>query len=357
VGIVALRAVHPGVPITWTMARFTNRGRDRHQHHPRAAAPHLERIHEAQVALRRRPAAIESSSWSPTARTSRVGALAAAQAAAQEDGLKISHRRRRLRLRRSHPHSARAGRRFREGRHRRLRQITARRDRVESHRDCNGRTLCCRWGRRAKGSDTIFKTVLGPLAKHDLASRQQRIYIERYQWPLAASLLALLASLLIGTRRRGSARKPRNPRSTVALSLLLLIDLAAHAPRTAAAGAGAESGGSPTAGGATAGLATAGTASTGTAPLDPKAPVLEFNAGTARIERPVSAGGAGVPAIDQSCPVERSATPGRSRGRLLQPRQHAVSRRQKPKTRRPRTPFSNGPTRSRLRDGTAVARR
>ena len=51
--------------------------------------------------------------------------------------------------------------------------------------------------------------MFGSTAKHDLASRQQKIYIERYQWPLAASLGLLLGSLLIGTRRRQRARSTR----------------------------------------------------------------------------------------------------------------------------------------------------
>src|ERR1019366_8243623 len=61
-------------------------------------------------------------------------------------------------------------------------------------------------GTQGEGLETIYTSVLGPMAKHDLASRQQKIYTERYQWPLAASLGSLLGSLLIGTRRRAVAR-------------------------------------------------------------------------------------------------------------------------------------------------------
>src|SRR5450631_744033 len=61
-------------------------------------------------------------------------------------------------------------------------------------------------GTQGEGLETIAKSVLGTLAKHDLASRQQKVYIERYQWPLAASLVALLSSLLVGTRRSARAR-------------------------------------------------------------------------------------------------------------------------------------------------------
>ncbi len=65
-------------------------------------------------------------------------------------------------------------------------------------------------GTQGEGLETIYTRVLGPLAKHDLASRQQKIYTQRYQWPLTASLLALLLSLLIGNRR-GAARRLRTP--------------------------------------------------------------------------------------------------------------------------------------------------
>lgn len=95
-------------------------------------------------------------------------------------------------------------------------------------------------GTQAEGLDTIFKDVLGPLAKHDLASRQQRIYTERYQWPLAASLGLLLMSLLIGSRRRAGARGRSTSgiasRVTTASGLMLLALLPLH-PSHAAAGA------------------------------------------------------------------------------------------------------------------------
>jgi Ca-activated chloride channel family protein len=70
-------------------------------------------------------------------------------------------------------------------------------------------------GAQGEGLDTIARTVLGTLAKHDLASRQQKVYIERYQWPLAAALAALLGSLLVGTRR-GARARAREARRTAA---------------------------------------------------------------------------------------------------------------------------------------------
>ena len=87
-------------------------------------------------------------------------------------------------------------------------------------------------GAQGEGLETIYNNVLGNLAKHDLASRQQKIYIERYQWPLAASLAALLLSLLIGNRRRRIRKAvPAMAASLATASLLPLFfpALTAHA--------------------------------------------------------------------------------------------------------------------------------
>ena len=65
-------------------------------------------------------------------------------------------------------------------------------------------------GAQGQGLATIYQQALAPLATHELASRQQKIYTERFQWPLAASLALLLASTFIGTRRR-LARKSAAP--------------------------------------------------------------------------------------------------------------------------------------------------
>jgi len=62
-------------------------------------------------------------------------------------------------------------------------------------------------GIHAEGLEEILTRAIGPLAKHDLAFQQDKIAIERFQWPLAASLGLLLLSLMVGTRRRRSARK------------------------------------------------------------------------------------------------------------------------------------------------------
>ena len=102
-------------------------------------------------------------------------------------------------------------------------------------------------GTQAEGLELIFQNVLGSIAKHDLASRQQKIYIERYQWPLAASLAMLLGSLAIGSRRR--SRAP-------------LRALAAAPPGNLAAGALAWQ-------------------PCTRLRIDPKEPVVEYNTGTA----------------------------------------------------------------------------
>jgi Ca-activated chloride channel family protein len=107
-------------------------------------------------------------------------------------------------------------------------------------------------GAQGEGLDTIAKSVLGSLVKHDLAARQRKVYIERYQWPLGAALASLLGSLMIGSRRRVKSRTavrttapaPRAappaaaPSATAALALALLLPMLFAAGRARAAGAG-----------------------------------------------------------------------------------------------------------------------
>jgi Ca-activated chloride channel homolog len=87
-------------------------------------------------------------------------------------------------------------------------------------------------GPQGEGLQAIFKAVFGSVAKHDLAFRQRKIYIERYQWPLAASVGLLLASLLVGTRSRRGARAAVSAASAAVSGLLLVATLpvgSAHA--------------------------------------------------------------------------------------------------------------------------------
>ena len=154
-------------------------------------------------------------------------------------------------------------------------------------------------GIQGEGLDTIFNSVLGTLAKHDLASRQQKIYTERYQWPLAAALATLLFSLLIGTRRR---RLPamHDAATRIALGLFSVLTLPALTPPAANAASAARAADAPhppavppSALSAAAappepgapgnrGDATASTRATTAAatPGDSKKPLVEFNAGT-----------------------------------------------------------------------------
>lgn len=56
-------------------------------------------------------------------------------------------------------------------------------------------------GQQGEGLQTIYNQALASLPKQDLASRSQKVYDERFQWPLSAGLVCLFASMLIGTRR------------------------------------------------------------------------------------------------------------------------------------------------------------
>jgi Ca-activated chloride channel family protein len=88
-------------------------------------------------------------------------------------------------------------------------------------------------GAQGQGLETIYQQALAPLAKHDLASRRQKVYTERFQWPLATSLALLLTSMLFGTRRRSArqheapapemARPPFMARSAAAMLGVLLF--------------------------------------------------------------------------------------------------------------------------------------
>ena len=102
-------------------------------------------------------------------------------------------------------------------------------------------------GAQNQGLDTIYQQALAPLAKHDLESRSQKIYTERYQWPLGASLALLLCSLMIGTRRRLPSAKSvadderlfarfATPTTAALLGLVWLLPMhSAHASPTSAA--------------------------------------------------------------------------------------------------------------------------
>ena len=106
--------------------------------------------------------------------------------------------------------------------------------------------------------DAFLRTVFSAVSKHDLTYRQQRIYIERYQWPLAAAVVMLLGSLVMGTRR--SVRRRAGAAMAVAPAVVMsgLFGLMIVVPL--------RSEGADQAGGSGKG--------------DAKAPLTEYNAGT-----------------------------------------------------------------------------
>jgi Ca-activated chloride channel homolog len=138
-------------------------------------------------------------------------------------------------------------------------------------------------GPEGQGFEAIYDRSLAPLLKHDLASRQQRVYIERYQWPLTGSLALLLLSLLVGTRRRVRARrretapaarrgaiKPAAAAAVILGALFLLPEDPARASPAAAQSAYDKGD-----------FAAAAREYAAAAQRDPKQPALQFNAGAA----------------------------------------------------------------------------
>lgn len=84
----------------------------------------------------------------------------------------------------------------------------------------------------------IIQDGLGKMKEKDIDARMSRRPIERYEWPLSAALVLLVASALIGERKRSTRRMgpPSSPRAeppplprVAALLLLLLLPLVAQA--------------------------------------------------------------------------------------------------------------------------------
>jgi Ca-activated chloride channel family protein len=109
-------------------------------------------------------------------------------------------------------------------------------------------------GGQGEDFEAFLRTVFGTVSKHDLLYRQQKIYTQRYQWPLAASLVMLLASLAVGTRRssRRTAAVARAVSLSAMMGLLVIPMRSKSADQTVTAG--------------------------GTA--DARTPLVEYNAGT-----------------------------------------------------------------------------
>ncbi len=131
-------------------------------------------------------------------------------------------------------------------------------------------------GAENQGLEVIYREALAPLAKHDLDFRTEKVYIERYQWPLALCLLCLLSSLLLGTRRRAPSPGPAaaTGAATVASAAFALLLIAAAGAARASPGSAAsayQKGDYPK----------AQREYSDAAARDPSQPVLRFDAGTA----------------------------------------------------------------------------
>jgi Ca-activated chloride channel family protein len=74
----------------------------------------------------------------------------------------------------------------------------------------------------------LIRDGLGQMKEKEFESRMSRRPIERYQWPLGAALVLLVASTLIGERKRGTLRTPV-PAVALALIALLLMPRIASA--------------------------------------------------------------------------------------------------------------------------------
>jgi Ca-activated chloride channel family protein len=248
---------------------------------PRGGTNIASAIHEAQAALRRRPGSDRILILVTDGEDLEGDALVAAQAAAREDGLRI--------------YSVGVGTAQGE-----LIPLTVN-PKDGFVKDDSGGFVKSRLdepalkaiaaasggqyaplGAQGQGFETIYKGSLAPLLKHDLASRQQKVYIQRYQWPLAGSLALLLTSLLIGTRRRIGVRRrdaKSRPRPALAdaavVSVLVLLSLLMPARPARASTASAEE--AYKKGDFVSAARDYGAA----AKQSPKKPVLQFNAGTA----------------------------------------------------------------------------
>jgi len=62
-------------------------------------------------------------------------------------------------------------------------------------------------GQQAEGLETIYAQGLAEFTRHELASRMQKVCLERFQWPLALGLFCLVLEPLLGIRRRKFVKK------------------------------------------------------------------------------------------------------------------------------------------------------
>ncbi len=85
-------------------------------------------------------------------------------------------------------------------------------------------------GQQNEGFNVIYEQGLAPIPKQDLFSRMNKVYIERFQWPLAFAVVCLMLEYLMSDRKRGSSspgwrqafRLPWKRAGIVPLVLLLM---------------------------------------------------------------------------------------------------------------------------------------
>ncbi|RYD32992.1 MAG: VWA domain-containing protein, partial [Verrucomicrobiaceae bacterium] len=90
-------------------------------------------------------------------------------------------------------------------------------------------------GAQGGGLNTIYDQGLAGFKRGDLSSRETKVPLERFQWPLAAALLCLMADWMIGDRRRAAAV----PAEPVVSSAETVRKAPVTSPARAAVGAGA----------------------------------------------------------------------------------------------------------------------
>jgi len=68
-------------------------------------------------------------------------------------------------------------------------------------------------GQQGEGLSAIYDQGLGSFTRHDLSSRQAKVFLEQFHWALVAALACFVAEMLIGTRRK--VRKAENIQAPV----------------------------------------------------------------------------------------------------------------------------------------------